>query len=177
ILLNTGKIFNTSGVELIGSDNGRGYRVIKFVGKKNKRCRIIYIHRLVAEAFIDNSENYPIVNHKDSIRYNNHVSNLEWCTQKQNINHAINKGSYYLMNAKPVLQFSKSGDFIKEWESAKLAADSFNCTSPTIQMAAKQSNLRCVSAKGYIWIYKEEFEKGINDKMFNAIKKFKEENH
>ena len=48
------------------------------------------VHRLVAEAFIPNPYKYEVVNRKDGNPLNNKVDNLEWCTQKMNVNHAIN---------------------------------------------------------------------------------------
>lgn len=52
-----------------------------------------YIHRLVALTFIPNPTLLPLVNHIDSNRTHNNAANLEWCTQKQNLAHAVRTGS------------------------------------------------------------------------------------
>ena len=58
------------------------YQVNLSIRKKVKHHRI---HRLVAEAFIENPNGYPMVNHKDENKLNNHADNLEWCDQTYNI--------------------------------------------------------------------------------------------
>ncbi len=54
---------------------------------KNGKSTLKRVHRLVAENFISNPNNYNIVNHIDKNKLNNNISNLEWCTQKENVNH------------------------------------------------------------------------------------------
>lgn len=65
--------------------HNRGYLQISLY--KNNKMKNAYIHRLVAQAFIPNPNNYSSVNHKDEEKTNNHVSNLEWCTIAYNDNY------------------------------------------------------------------------------------------
>jgi hypothetical protein len=61
---------------------------------QNGKTKYRFIHRLIAETFIDNPEGKKEVNHKDGNKLNNHVSNLEWVTRLENISHAFNTGLY-----------------------------------------------------------------------------------
>ncbi|HQW19024.1 MAG TPA: NUMOD4 domain-containing protein [Bacteroidia bacterium] len=80
-------VYYTSVGKMLKSTNMQGYRVTFLT--KGSTCVCKRIARLVAEAFIPNPERKPQVNHIDMNRSNNHVSNLEWCTSKENINHAF----------------------------------------------------------------------------------------
>lgn len=73
--------------------NERGYMKVNLYDSDGK-CKKKYVHRLVAEAFIDNPLNKPNVNHIDANVKNNSVNNLEWCTQSENILHAVKLGRH-----------------------------------------------------------------------------------
>lgn len=64
------------------TDNGNGYKIISFTIRKKRKN--FYMHRLVAQAFLENPEGKLKINHKDYDRGNNNVNNLEWCTDREN---------------------------------------------------------------------------------------------
>lgn len=84
--------------KILKPGNKDGYMQVSLCNngvKKNYK-----IHRLVAQAFIENKNNKPIINHIDGKRHNNKVENLEWCTQSENIVHAYKIGNKKPINSK-----------------------------------------------------------------------------
>jgi hypothetical protein len=71
-----------------GSTDGKGYKVAT-LSKEGNSERVL-IHRLVALAFLKNKYNLPVINHKDGVKHNNKVNNLEWSTYQHNIQHSFN---------------------------------------------------------------------------------------
>ena len=79
----------------------------------------VNIHRLVAEAYIPNTENLPCVNHKDEDKTNNSVDNLEWCTIQYNNSYGKKNDTHKKMVGK----FSFEGELIETYTSIKEAAE------------------------------------------------------
>lgn len=125
-LLNDGRSQTARGRIMSQADTKCGYKGIKLRGGGIRKG--FRVHRLVAQAFIPNPDNLPLVNHIDEDKHNNIVSNLEWCTHKYNTNYgsAPKKMSESHKNnpiyCKPVVQYTMDGQFIKSYPSAKEAA-------------------------------------------------------
>lgn len=77
--------------ELSQYANGGGYLKVNLYDLDGK-CKKKYVHKIVAEAFLKNPNEKPIVNHIDCNRQNNSVKNLEWCTQSENVKYTYDVG-------------------------------------------------------------------------------------
>lgn len=85
-----GRIKNWAGKILSFHKHRKGYQMVE-LRKEGKGIRK-QVHRLVGISFIPNPNKLPQINHKDGIKTNNHISNLEWCTNDYNMAHAIANG-------------------------------------------------------------------------------------
>lgn len=121
-----------------------GYKYISM--HKNKKIKVKTIHSLVAEAFIENTYNKRTVNHIDGNKLNNHFTNLEWATDKENLEHNFVIGiskrySLIAYNNNTYLEFSKVSDACKLGFSQKSISNSV---------------IKNKKYKGFYWKYKGE---------------------
>lgn len=106
---NYGRVRLLRGKITTGWDKGGGYKKVKLYSGRDYKNKAI--HRLVAIYFIDNPDNKNIINHLDSNPSNNFVENLEWCNQKENMRHAVEKGR---MRGAPRLVLNKESGIFYE---------------------------------------------------------------
>ena len=146
------------------SKEGKGYFGVGIEGKMS------LVHRLVAEAFIQNPLNKPCIDHVDTNRKNNCVWNLRWVTHKENSNNPLSiehyrkncqnptLGKFGAENRRsiPIVQFSLNRQFIKKWACAREVER---------ELGINQSNIsscccgRYKSAGGFKWMYASEYFK------------------
>lgn len=113
---------------------------------RGKGSKTLFVHRLVAKAFIPNPDNLPYVNHKDRNPSNNRVENLEWCTPYYN-NH-YDGACERSRRHEAVRQYDLNGKFIKEYPSQKVAAERTGAHSDAICACCHH---RCLSSGGFQW--------------------------
>lgn len=107
-----------------------GYRLINLW--KDGKSYTRKVHRLVAEAFIPNPNNYPIINHKDQNPSNNNVENLEWCDYSYNNSYGDCRYKIALKQGKPLIAY-KDGIEVGRYISSYDAAKALGCSSGNIR--------------------------------------------
>lgn len=119
---------------------------------KNKVRKHYKAHRLVAQAFILNPNNYPQVNHKDEDKTNNKVSNLEWCTFEYNNKYGTRVERSAFKHRKSISKYDLTGNYISTYKSLTEAANLNNLFKGHISNVAlgKQK-----TAGGFIWKYEK----------------------
>lgn len=143
--------------------NNSGYLKVSLY--KDNKMKNKLVHRLVAEAFIPNPNNLPQVNHIDGNKLNNNVSNLEWCSQSQNMKHAYKlgltkayaTGKYGANNPKAIkinMIDKKSGETIKTFNSIIDGAKYIGKNKSCHIVSCCKGKLK--TAYGYKWKYANE---------------------
>jgi hypothetical protein len=93
------------------------------------------IHRLVAQNFIENPNNYNIVNHKNGNKLDNDTQNLEWCSRSFNAVHAVNNG--YNTQIKKVIQYDKDNNILGVYTNSVDAGKKLNLNPDTVRKCCK----------------------------------------
>lgn len=155
-----------SGKVLKPKTNNRGYYQVNL--HMNGSGSLKAVHRLVAKAFVPNEGNLLEVNHKNAVKKDNTASNLEWCTRKQNMEHASRMGRMIGTGRKkkirslepkiirrktaqkcPVKKLNELGVPLGQYESIAAAAKEIGCAPSSISEAISKNT----KVRGFKWQY------------------------
>ena len=132
---NTGKVLSIRRGILLSAGRKSGYLavILQYKGRR----RQVYVHRLVAEAFLQESPTQAQINHIDGVKTNNTLPNLEWVTAQENMRHAFAKGLHNLHGSRCITSklTSRQVNAIRVLDgvlSHKEIADLFKVGSTTI---------------------------------------------
>lgn len=149
LISSDGKLKSIRGNILNPRLNTNGYLYTIIRNDKGVR-KTVKIHQLVARNFIPNHADLPEINHKDEIKTNNSINNLEWCTRKYNANYGTVRKRISDSKLKPVYQYDLNGILIREWNSIAEAVQHGFTQSKISQCCNNKRNKH----KNCIWKFK-----------------------
>ena len=145
-----GSIRNCKGKILKANPNQSGHLLVNLYDNEGRSKKAL-VHRLVAIAFIENSDNLPCINHKDEDKTNNCVDNLEWCTVAYNNSYSnLGENLYKATNNYPigVIQYSLSGEELARFSSYSEAEKNTGVDHGGISACCRGKQK---TAGGFIW--------------------------
>lgn len=117
---------------------------------KDKKCKKRKVHRLVAEAYLPNPNNYDCINHKNENKTDNRAENIEWCSKAYNNAYGERVKTIPQKKKRPIVQKTLAGEPIKVWESASDAGRTKEYTQSGISLCLTGRNK---TYKGFLWQY------------------------
>ena len=146
------------GRELKQNRKRNGYKTVDLC--KNGKVTTVLVHRLVATEFVPNPNGCRYVNHKDSNRANNRVSNLEWVTSSENRKHGIEFGNVIFRQTRKVICNDTGAIFSQSKIAAQWIVDNFpDRCSGNVAVVANNIRRACngitPKAYGFSWKYHE----------------------
>jgi hypothetical protein len=142
-----GQIFSTYTKRVLKCAITENERIVCSLKHKNEnKAKRLYVHRLVAMAYLPNPDNHPKVNHLDGNPLNNHVDNLEWASYSRDSQHAYDTGLN--PNKKAIIQYGRDGTEIHKFTSTAEAARSINGSKSAITLALTG---KTKTSGGFIW--------------------------
>lgn len=154
------QVSNLGRVKSLNYNHTKKEKILSLDHQKNGYLRVILqnknkitryrVHRLVAKTFISENDNSLQVNHIDGNKQNNCVTNLEWCTAKENTNHALNNG---MVKMKRISMYDKQNNLLKKFNNIREIRKYLNIQNTTHIHDCCRGERK--SAMGYKWRYEE----------------------
>lgn len=148
--------------------NNRGYLNVSLCGNNGQKTE--KVHRLIAKTFLDNPNNYQEINHKNEIKDDNRVINLEWCDRLYNMNYGtirsrLSEHADSKNRVKPIVRLNKNGDVIRKYESiTSVKEDGFD---PSYVLKVCRGTKQ--EAYGFVWKYDDLSDNSLLEKLNKRI--------